>query len=136
MSAVLNTTPLCLDPGADAKAHQFLLDVMTTSIEGGINYWAEIRQLKRDEQLNVLSFSVRDDGDGDPTQRIKDEWTHITPFQIGEAIKKILDGRAPIHSDIAGQFIGFPYCVDNCDVDSEGADCAVQIACFGKVELS
>ena len=108
MSAVLNATPLCLDPSAEAAAQQFLLDVMTTAIEGGINYWAEIRQLKRDDKLNVLSFSVRDDGDGDPDGRIKDEWTHITPFQIGEAIKKILDGRAPIRSDIAGQFVGFP----------------------------
>jgi len=128
--------PLRADLTGEAATRQFLLDVMTTAIEGGIGYWAEVKEVTRDAELNVLSFSVRDDGDGDPNNREKDEWTHITPFQISEAIAKMLTGNTKVATRIVGQFVGFPHCIDNCDYDAEGADCAVQIAVFGQVVFS
>lgn len=91
--------------------HQLLLDLMTTAVEGGINYWAAVIDLTRDPDLNVLKFKVTD---------LEDEKIYsvdsIDMLHALQALIKACPWRARI--------------LDG-DYDAEDADCVVQFACFG-----
>ncbi len=106
---------------------QFLYDVLTTAIEGGIGYWARVRKLERDAELNVLRFEARDAEDGSAP------YQSITPEKIDAAIARVQRGSVKVGQSYAAQFVGYPENLNACDVDAIGADIVVQVAAFGEI---
>jgi hypothetical protein len=53
------------------KRKQFLTDVLTTAVEGGINYWADVHEYKHDVPLGDAYAVVQDsDDDTEPKHRV------------------------------------------------------------------
>jgi hypothetical protein len=101
-------------------------EVLTTAIEGGIGYWAQVRNVKRDASLSVLSFDVRDGEDEDA------EFVSVTEAQVNDAARELLSigygGDYQIsayESILAGDF-------EDVDFDADTADAIVQQIAFGK----
>lgn len=94
---------------------QLLWDLMTTAVEGGVNYWGSVRDTARDDDLNVLKFSIVD--------REDEEGKAYTVDAV-----KMLHGLQAL-------LIDYPWrsrIVDE-DYDAEDADCVVQMALFGEL---
>jgi hypothetical protein len=119
----------CVTPIND-EAEQFLRDVMTTAIEGGIDYWAYVRDLERNNDGDVVCFDVRD------AEEPEQDRTHIDADAIRGAINRILGNHVKVGRDIVEQFIGFPNDCENTNCDAEGADVVVQIAVYGEIRFS
>lgn len=107
-----------------SAAHdQNLRDIMTTAIEGGINYWAKTRDILRDPKtLEVLAFDCRDAEDHNA------EWRTVTFDSLDAAIAKIIDGNM----SEAKQLLGYKH-EDWSGADASAADVAVQVAAFDGV---
>ena len=128
--------------GYDYDKEAFLRDVLTTAIEAGhtygIGYWAEVRRIHRDKDLNVLHFEVRaSDDEATISQR---EWRTMNVPTIELAVKKILEADVPqwgkyIGQDAAG-LLGFPKHCDECSLDGPLSDKVIQVATFGEIIYS
>lgn len=99
--------------------NQFLLDLMCTAVEGGINYWAGVVDTVRDDDLNYLSVSIVDlenmgDYGGDVPSRI------VTPDLMLAGLQAFLN-EYPDRVSILE------------DHDAEDADCVMQMAVFGEL---
>lgn len=97
---------------------QLLWDLMTTAVEGGINYWGSVQSTTRDDDLNVLNFSVVD----------------LESAEDGESEIYTVDAVKMLHA-LQALLTQYPWrrrIVDE-DYDAEDADCVVQMACFGEV---
>lgn len=99
---------------------QVLLDVMTTAVEGGINYWAAIRNVVRDAELNVISFEVRDNEEDDVV------WLSVSPFVIARGMRLIIDEAKYPH--IVAEIIK----QENADLDADNVDVIVQYGVYGE----
>ncbi len=107
--------------------NQSALYLMISAVESSpIAYWAEIRDVRRDEKGNVLSFQVRDGGLEDA--RVSRHWVTINARKIIIAAKKLLLGEIKVRKDIAAQFIGKEW-----DFDYEGVDCIIQSIRYKKL---
>lgn len=101
-----------------------LHDVMTTALEGGIRYWAEVRNVVRDVELNPISFEVRANDDAAPSNK----WRVIDAGGIALAIAFVISGHVRVGRPVVGQIV-----TDKGGADAECADVLVQIAAFGKL---
>lgn len=110
---------------------QFLRDVMCTAFEGGCAYWAEARRVRRDGELNYLSFDIRAVEEHDE-DRLR-VWQSITPAKLDVAIRKLISGEHKAAKYIVDQFAGYPGNLDATDHDADGADVVVQLAAFGEI---
>jgi len=111
---------------------EMIKSLMTDAVETGcISYWADIRNIKRDEELNIIQFDVRDNGDGYPENRISDQWITITPEIVNQFIPKL--GHFDINEKIIAQFAGDP---DDWYYDDDGIDYLIQAICFGNIAFS
>ena len=114
--------------------------MLSDAVEGnsGINYWAEIRKIRRDKNkpevigsstfYPVVSFEVRDNGSGEV--RVSEKWVIVNQGEVRKAVKKILNGQITVRRDIASQFIGKE---SDWDYDSEGIDCVIQVIAFNEI---
>lgn len=99
-------------------------DAMTTAVEGGIGYWAECRNVERNEKLDILSFEV--------TERDReaacfpDRWVKIDPEKMKAAVTLVLTPKFEVSN-------GYKRMIIEDDVDAEAADILVQAAVFGEV---
>ena len=94
---------------------QLLWDLMTTAVEGGIDYWGSVIDTTRDDDLNVLKFVIRDREDEASATYTVD-------------VSNMLHGLQEL-------LIQYPWRsrIVNEDYDAEDADCVVQMALFGKL---
>jgi len=106
---------------APSYTEQDVRDVLTTAVEGGIQYWA------------LVTGYVNQDGIGNPHATVRDE--DGKSFTIDEAairkgIDTIINGRTPLRKDLMAQIVN-----GHTDpIDSEAADCVVQAGIFGEVK--
>ncbi len=102
------------------------IDVMLTALEGGIGYWADVRNVIRDAADYPLSYDVR------PYDGVAcTSWITINPSKIDVAVRRIMEGGL-VNRAIMEQFVGWPD-ENVIDYDVIGADCAVQVAAFGEI---
>lgn len=98
---------------------EFLADVATTAIEGGINYWTS-----RIRRIDVDTFALTDEE--------TDKSYVVTHRMLARAIESILaldpTGTVGIDSIASGVFER-----DAGQIDALDADCIVQVAVFGEV---
>ncbi len=123
----------CAEAGGPAVRHphgqrqQFLADILTTALEGGIDYWASVKCIQRDMQGNPMGYQVRDCED--PSE----PWCAVTRQSIVVAMQLVTDSSVKVREDIRTAVILADHNNDACDIDAEAADVLVQIAAFGEV---
>jgi hypothetical protein len=119
-----------------AEREQFLSDVMTTAVEGGINYWASVSDYRWDAPFDQQGVTVYDHS-GD---ELPPEGKRVTPEDIASAISKM---RANKDGLFAWAHRSESYWVqfwladrtngEDGDYDAGIADCILQVAVFGDV---
>jgi hypothetical protein len=111
---------------------QFLNDVITTAVEGGIGYWSQVSDYHWGDEIETTVRVHELDDDGTPDAI----GVPITPAKIEDAIKLILtkDSHGDyIHSRIRSNIFEASAENDAGDIDADLADIIVQIAMFGKL---
>jgi hypothetical protein len=108
-----------------------LEDVLTTAVEGGINYWASLVNTERREDLRVREAAILDVADGEVG-----EYFLLTGERMALGVERLAAaiGR-DIHpnSEVGGQFLELIYDNDLDAADATLADAIVQMACFGEL---
>lgn len=100
---------------------------LTDAVEGpGVAYWAEAKDVQRDEHGYVTSFKVRDGGY--ESDRVSKNWKTVNEKSVKKAVADILSGEMEVRRDLAAQFIGKEW-----EYDSDGVDCVIQTICFGEL---
>ena len=111
---------------------EFLQDIMTTAVEGGIDYWAALRTLAFDMDGGIVRFDVRDCED------MTANWELIDCDRVNNAVNRILGGDVKI-ADAARTSVR--EAVDDpenagCYIDADIADSIIQIAAYGEIVFS
>lgn len=134
------------DLRARAPRVRMLRDVMITAFEGGSNYWAEARNVRRQvghetafggHEGDYISFEVRSFEDRDDARLGK--WVLINEAAIERGIGLILHGqraeRSPVgvRRDILAALALASVDPEQADIDAEVADCIVQAAAWGEI---
>ena len=120
-------------------SEQLARDVMTTAVEGGINYWAEFRCVDRVDaegspnHLDIISFHVRPAEESFGKGDVRELWQEVTVEKVLEAMRTITTNDKLVNSSIQSDIILGLLHNDACHIDAEGADCIVQVACFGEL---
>ena len=101
----------------------FLADVLCTGVEGGINYWALIRNISRNESLGIVSCSVKDFEDDDG------EFVEISTDTIAKGIELYLSNSDNFTKRLYQELL----CGNAADYDIEDADLIIQLGLFGNI---
>jgi hypothetical protein len=100
---------------------------LTMAVEGpALTEWAQIGDVERDADNNVIRFQVRADKNND-SQFEDDGWIMIDHDALVVSAYKVIMGQIDVSRNIAAQIVG------EWDLDMVGLDVLVQIACFGDV---
>lgn len=89
----------------------FLMDVLTTAVEGGIGYWSGVRDMERDDDLNV-------------------KWVELELLENGSVFRVTLD---TVHRGLQCLIDRDLRDVDLDDIDAGAADAIVQLGLFHTV---
>jgi hypothetical protein len=116
----------------ETARRQFFLDIMSTAIEGGIDYWAAVDEVDRDKDGEYLFFKVRDSEDR------TDPWRAVSPLEIEAAIEKIKAGSVKVADHYLQAILKAEADMENMGVyiDADVADTIVQVAAYGEVVFS
>ena len=115
----------------------FAADVLTTAVEGGINYWCCADSIVRDDNLSVLKVIGPQDNEDNETR-----WDDITLDTIFLGIQRIISEAVPIRNDLFIQVLRGVMAAGNGDefaageIDSDAADCVVQAGLFNELTYS
>jgi hypothetical protein len=129
-------------PARSAERLEFLGDVITTALEGGIGYWSQCSQYQYlyDGELKAcvgdlvgaepraVVHELRDDGEGYKRTELV-----ITPNVIARGIDRILAGGAGVASSTEDAIRYAEREHDAGEIDASHADAIVQVALFGKL---
>lgn len=107
-------------------SEQRVLDILTTAREGGIDYWADTRHTKRNEQHDVISFECVDNEDDAA------EWVEVNSDTIVKGITLLLNGNKEHHTSLRCELLKG----EDGDYDAGGADVIVQYGLFGELVFS
>lgn len=123
------------------KQTELLEDVLTTAIEGGINYWAEGCGFQRHPVghprfLSYYACSLRANAEDDDAERRT--WKPVTLETVQEGVRRILAGE--LRREQVTNAYHVAACVmiqrgdsDNVDYDAETADLILQAALFNEI---
>ena len=117
-----------------ATRTQFLTDVLTTAVEGGINYWAQVTSYTwNTEVVADRGVTITDVEDSGATVR-------VTVASIATALGKFTRGTAEeaaalvgVHPSYVSQIRTANRENDGGEIDAEYADMIVQVAALGEV---
>jgi hypothetical protein len=114
------------------KTNSFERDVMCIALEGGIGYWAVVRNVKRTEgsDWEYLSFEARDMEDKDAP------WCVVDAEAIRRGVRLVLGPGFTLCGEFLSQVAKANSEQDAGYLDAYGADVIVQAACFGEVVFS
>ena len=111
---------------------QFLSDILHTSIEGGIDYWALYRNAGLHGD-NLMSIQLRPDEPSFNRFDPRDDWQEINIEKVADAITKICTGTVRISKDRQDTISTALLANDAGMIDADLADCIVQVAAFGEI---
>lgn len=120
---------------------QFLSDVLTTAVEGGINYWAAVSDYKwHDGDFVSIPASVKvheiDEDPADASQPYYEVGVPINIQDIGRAIARIMDVNDEIKylsPQVRKEVFAASVDNDAGDIDADIADAIMQIAVLGEI---
>lgn len=112
------------------KRNEFLADVIVSAVEGGINYWAHVKNYVAEFKdmgytRNYASVTVIEDETG--------KEFHITMDKIDETVAQFNHPVKDLHDDCRKIVVAANILSDAADIDADAADWIFQVACFGKV---
>ena len=107
------------------ERQQFLEDVMTTAIEGGINYWAQVSKV--DAPKGYVWIREREDS-GEPLGRMP-----FSVLDIELGITRVGMSDFQVGKDIRGWILTGSAENDAGDIDVDAADVIVQAAIFEEI---
>lgn len=116
----------------------FLAGVITTAVEGGINYWAATREYRWGSEKGLFKFGEGEYAsveiqDLESELEWKEPWHKVTVDTIARGINKILSPDFQINDEIRQWIRDDNRDNDGCMIDSTAADCIVQAALFGRL---
>ena len=100
------------------QREQFLRVVLMTACEGGVNYWADVRQYKPSQ-----GFAILRDAESDGAQDLR-----LDLAAIAAGIERIVGNQTRISKDRRNQIFGANVDNDASDIDADLADCIAQAA--------
>ena len=109
----------------------FLSCVVITAVEGGVNYWAAIKDYQwskgEDDNFTSASAKVRD------VENNGGEWHEVTHETVEAGIAKIRTGDVRLNKEILSWILTGDATNDATDIDATAADCIIQVALFDEV---
>ena len=117
-------------PVTKTDREQFLDDVVSTALEGGIGYWSVCSSYKwKDVPETVAIIEEFDEGTGEPFG----DKIRVDRALIEKGIKEILSGDGDVSKNLIKSVAAAYATNDAGDIDSDDADCIVQVGVFGKL---
>lgn len=121
-----------------AERQQFLADILSTALEGGVNYWAQVDEIRRggdypDGDWHYESCRLFESGDGDTTchlTRQECQGHTVTVETVAKGVGIILRMSPQSRHYWSLQFATSER--DAGDVDADMADDIVQCGIFGQ----
>jgi hypothetical protein len=112
-----------------AERVDFLCGIITTAVEGGINYWSHVSdyQWEWDTAMNFTSASVtvhEDESD--------DEFV-IDIDKVASAIGKLVAGNVQVRNSLLATLKEANRENEGGEIDADLADIIIQVACFGEI---
>ena len=109
---------------------EFLDDVIVTAIEGGIGYWSVCHSYKWKDQSEVTAVIQEfDEWKNEPVgDKIK-----LDRKMVRRGIREILSGDTNCGDYLIKMVAAANATNDGCDIDADGADAIIQVACFGNL---
>jgi hypothetical protein len=125
---------------------RFLSDIITTAVEGGTGYWAQVSQYqyvddmetppvvricvgrREGDETRAVLHPLRDDDSG-----YEQEGKVITPDVIATGISRIVSGEVEVRSDLKRWITEGARDNEGGMIDAEAADVIVQAGIFGEV---
>lgn len=128
---------------------QFLGDIITTAVEGGTGYWAQVSQYqwldtftfeqpfgkvmvvvgeRQGDHTRATLHEMKDDEDG-----YKAEGLDLTLDAVAVGIHRIVTGKVPINATLRQTIARASRENDAGDIDADGADAIAQAALLGEL---
>ena len=120
------------EPDADTERNKFLADVFVAVIEGGIDYWAQIRNYhyQNDDEGNLVDAEAEVKGnEGGPP----DDWVRIDLKTVSKGLEILRQGKVKINRTLLGNTLVADVTNDAGEIDSKLADCIIQVALFDDI---
>jgi len=127
----------------DAERGEFLFDVLVSAVEGGIDYWAEIKDYEwgSNEGPYKLGWSLPDGERGSyarATVREADDyevgsWHDLTPATIECGITRLATGNYRLNPEMLDCITEGSTANDAGNIDSLCADAIVQVALLNEL---
>jgi hypothetical protein len=125
------------------ERNEFLFDVMCSAIEGGIGYWAEVKDYKWGSRQGPykLGWNLPDAERGSYSQaevRVADDyavgpWLSLTFTAIERGIKRLATGRYGLNQEMMDWILGGSATNEAGNIDSSCADVIVQVALLDEI---
>jgi hypothetical protein len=112
-------------------SEEFLQDVITTALEGGIGYWAVAKIGKRGPDLEYIWTAIMEEECSSDKDNLG--WQCLDADMILRGIDVVLAGKAEVNKNYLRTLEKAVVNSDACDVDAELADIVVQAGFFGRV---
>ena len=111
----------------------FLADILVTAAEGGINYWALMRNYRweQDADGNLTMASV--EIETRPKNPGPSVWQTVSEETIELGIARVKQPGFQVNRDNLANILVADRENDASEIDSEAADCIIQAALFGEV---
>jgi hypothetical protein len=103
--------------------------VVVAAVEGGINYWAQVRGYHWHDETNEARVQVRDAYDDDKT------WHQVDQDKVWEGMQKVLQPAFEVRDDIRSNIYLATVGRDD-GLDAEAADVIFQAILFGEIKYS
>ncbi len=110
----------------------FLSDIITTAVEGGVNYWAQVTKYHwSDEKPETTTATLAEHEAASRDEMIKHG--KLTPDTVANAIGRIVRNEVKVHFSYIKLIAGATATNDGGDIDAEAADIIAQVAILGEV---
>ena len=108
---------------------EFLNDIITTAVEGGVGYWAEVRKYWWQGVPETTATLAEHESSTEGPAKVGE----LNPDTIASAIDRISRGEIKLRADLIKLIAGANTTNDAGDIDAEGADVIAQVAILGDV---
>lgn len=111
---------------------EFLADILSAAVEGGIGYWAQVRDYTWGTDLGL--HSLEGPGAFATVQiKVKGGWKKVNADTIATGIIAIKGPDFQVNHDLRGTILAADAENDATELDAEAADAIVQAALFGEL---
>jgi hypothetical protein len=121
---------------------EFLGDIITTAVEGGTNYWAQVSQYQYESHGEIRVYTGERQGDepratlhelNDDETGYNDEPLDLTIDAVARGLGKITRGEVQINSELRKHIAEASRENDAGDIDAGDADVIAQVGLLGEI---